>query len=101
MNRGSGEVEKRFLENAVAEMRAEIDKSGGNEVFFCGDIDDSGRVCSVHASARGRADSVPLNLMDAAECDVLIHNHPSGNLSPSDADFIVDYEIGVRRGQIP
>lgn len=89
MKKDSGEVEKRFLDDAVAVIRAEIEKARGNEVFFCGDVDDDGRVCSVRASARGRADSVPVNLMDAAECDVLIHNHPSGNLSPSDADFVV------------
>ncbi len=63
--------------------------AGGNEVFFTGMIDAEGQVISVAAAARGNVDTVPVNLAQARAASVLIHNHPSGALYPSDADLMV------------
>jgi len=80
---------KRFSENAIANLRAEIEDSGGNEVFALGYIDDARMVTRIEISARGNEGSV-LAIQDRlANADVLIHNHPSGFLTPSDNDMAV------------
>ena len=86
---------KRFSENAIAALKAEIEDSGGNEVFALGYIDDAKLVVRIEVSARGNEGSV-LALQDRLAgdsseslADVLIHNHPSGFLTPSDNDLII------------
>jgi ATP-dependent DNA helicase DinG len=80
---------KRFSENAIAAIKAEIEDSGGNEVFALGYIDDAKLVARIEVSARGNEGSV-LAIQDRlGNADVLIHNHPSGFLTPSDNDLIV------------
>jgi ATP-dependent DNA helicase DinG len=89
----------------------EIEDAGGNEVFALGYLDDRGLVTRVRVRARGNEGSV-LALrpwlsathpsgsantecsLDAGEGegglpDVLIHNHPSGFLTPSDNDLVI------------
>lgn len=83
------EISRRFSDSARMEMRSQIESAGGNEVFFAGFINESGVVVSVCAAARGSAVSVPVNYSQARKCSVLIHNHPSGVLVPSDADLAV------------
>lgn len=83
------EINRRFSDNARTEMRAQIKNASGNEVFFSGLINESGVVVSVSVGARGSLNSVPVNLSQKRNCSVLIHNHPSGNLQPSDADLMV------------
>ena len=70
-------------------MAAQIEQAHGNEVFFAGKINEQGVVISVSAAARGNSSSVPVNFFQARECSVLIHNHPSSNLSPSRDDLSV------------
>lgn len=70
-------------------MRRQIKDADGNEVFFTGTINESGVIISVTAAARGNSNSVPLNYSEARKCSVLIHNHPSGVLYPSQADLNV------------
>ncbi len=76
----------------------EIERAGGREVCFVGEVDDAGIVTSVRVVARGRADAV-LALPGAAQRgEIVIHNHPSGLLDPSPADLAVAarlYEAGV------
>jgi len=87
---------KRFSENAIAALKAEIQDSGGNEVFALGYVDDAKLVVRIEVSARGNEGSV-LAIQDrlgntdpeSQLADVLIHNHPSGFLTPSDNDLIV------------
>jgi ATP-dependent DNA helicase DinG len=86
---------KRFSENAIAVLKAEIEDSGGNEVFALGYIDDAKLVVRIEISARGNEGSV-LAIQDKlggdsseSLADVLIHNHPSGFLTPSDNDLII------------
>lgn len=70
-------------------MRRQIENAGGNEVFFAGNINEEGLVISVYAASRGNSVSVPVNLGESRKASVLIHNHPGGNLHPSDADLLV------------
>ena len=95
---------KRFSEKAIERLRTEIEEAGGNEVFALGFFDgsDSGEADSVgshsaaakliariEVSARGNEGAVPAVQDRLASVDVLIHNHPSGFLIPSDNDLAI------------
>lgn len=82
-------VTERFSKTVIAAMQRFIAEADGNEVFFTGHINGSGIVESVEAAARGNESSVPVNFSKMRECSVLIHNHPDGNIHPSDADLSV------------
>ena len=80
----------KYLSNEVRKnLKEGIEDAGGNEVFFTGDIDEKGLVVRAKIGSRGTENTVPVNFFDACESSVLIHNHPSGNLKPSDADLAV------------
>ena len=80
---------KRFSEETITKLRSEIKDAGGNEVFALGYIDDNKLVINIEVTARGKEDAV-LALQDKLEsADVLIHNHPSGFLTPSDNDLAI------------
>ena len=68
-------------------IRSAIHGHGGNEIFLRGECDTpGGRVVKVEVLTFGNRDSTPA-LLDAGEPgDVVIHNHPSGVLLPSEAD---------------
>lgn len=70
-------------------MCEEIKKAQGNEVFFRGIPDENGVVTQVQVLARGNEYSVPAILKAMRKGEVIIHNHPSGILYPSDADVEV------------
>ncbi|MCA8958966.1 MAG: helicase [Planctomycetes bacterium] len=85
-----------FHAEVIAEIAGEIQRAGGNEVFFFGTIDD-GILSRVEVVARGHASAVPVFIDRAEEHHhVLIHNHPSGNLTPSSPDLRVASEAGMR-----
>ncbi|MBC8018318.1 MAG: helicase [Verrucomicrobia bacterium] len=76
-----------FTDDALLLMRHEIGAASGNEVFFIGRTNLDGIVCEVEAIARGTKTAVPAILSRAACGDVVLHNHPSGELTPSAADM--------------
>ncbi len=80
---------ERFTQAVCGEMSAAIAEAGGNEVFFAGKINSEGIVVSVSAAARGHDSAVPVQFEQARQAHVLIHNHPSGVLKPSDADLAI------------
>lgn len=90
------DIHKYFSRPALVEMRRQIKAADGNEVFFTGMVNANGIVTSAKACARGRADEVPINVAEARECSALIHNHPSGNLEPSDADMAAAQDASER-----
>lgn len=71
---------------AREKIREEIEKAEGNEVFFRGIPSNEGVVEDVEVLARGNKHSVPAILKGMRKGEVIIHNHPSGHLYPSDAD---------------
>ncbi len=77
-------------------MRHAIAEARGNEVFFLGRTDTELRVYEVEVLARGREDAVPAILQSCSYGDVVIHNHPSGQLEPS----VPDVEIASRMGAL-
>ena len=80
---------KRFSEEAIQKLKSEIEDAGGNEVFALGFIDESKLITRIEVSARGNEGSVPAIQDRLASADVLIHNHPSGFLTPSDNDLAI------------
>ena len=83
------DVSKYFSQNVISIMSQAIKEAGGNEVFFTATINSQGLVDSVKVGSRGKIDTVPVNFSDVRNpsSSVLIHNHPSGKLIPSNADL--------------
>ena len=79
---------------AMEHMRLEISESGGNEVFFRGIPDGEGIVFEVEVIARGNSSSVAALLNMMRKNEVIIHNHPSGVLIPSDEDVSISSMYG-------
>jgi ATP-dependent DNA helicase DinG len=86
---------ERIAAPAIELMRAAIRDAGGREVFFAGILTADGRVDSVEVKARGHGGAVNAIFADLPAGGVVIHNHPSGNLEPSDADL--DLAAGYSR----
>ncbi|MCQ2589396.1 MAG: helicase [Treponema sp.] len=82
-------LKKYFSDDIIQFIRASIKEADNHEVFFTGDLDENGVVTSIKIGARGNEHTVPVNQTHAKTTSVLIHNHPSGNLTPSDADLNV------------
>ncbi|MCD6287700.1 MAG: DEAD/DEAH box helicase [Candidatus Hydrogenedentes bacterium] len=92
--KSSAAVGKLCSTETIALLRKEIDDAGGNEVFFVGTTDDARRVVSVRVAARGNASQVPAFFHAVDQGDVVIHNHPGGNLTPSNADLSLAGSFG-------
>jgi ATP-dependent DNA helicase DinG len=76
----------------------EVAKAGGREVCFLAQVDPDRVLVEPRAVARGNSAAVLAAARDAEEGSVMIHNHPSGELEPSDADLSVAallYEAGI------
>lgn len=76
-----------FSADCRAIIRHEIEESSGNEVFFVASLDDSGCIVAAEAIARGNQVAVPAIMSRASAGEMVLHNHPSGNLTPSNADL--------------
>lgn len=83
------DITEKISLDAIKTIREEIEKANGNEVFFRGIPDEEGLVVEVEVLARGNKYSVPAILKHMKKEEVIIHNHPSGYLYPSDADIEV------------
>ncbi|MHB1071962.1 MAG: ATP-dependent DNA helicase [Gemmatimonadaceae bacterium] len=79
----------RLAPAAALAIRGAIRLAGGREVCFVGVVDDAGVVQSARVVARGDPVRVLALPGFAARGEMLIHNHPSGLLEPSDADLSV------------
>ena len=83
----------RFSSQAAAALRRAIRSADGVEVFAIGDVDD-GTVIAVTIVARGQKDRVNALRDRPRAGQVVIHNHPSGRLEPSDADMQLAGQYG-------
>ena len=70
-------------------LRKEIKNANGNEFFATGRLDSNSCVRTITVHARGHDTAVPVVPFELSEVSVLIHNHPSGNLKPSQADLVI------------
>lgn len=83
-----------FTPAAVESMRTAISSADGNEVYFGGNFTEGPLVGFVSVIARGNRSAVPAIINSSLEYDLVIHNHPGGNLAPSNADIGVASELG-------
>ncbi len=84
--------------DAAEAIRREIGKAGGREVCFLAAVTEGREIVRPRAVARGNHQAVLVAARDASVGDVMVHNHPSGVLEPSDADLSVAgrlYEMGL------
>ena len=87
-------MQKSFSNHAIQQLQAAISEADGNEVFFLGRTDEARLVVDVEPLARGNRDAVPAIMIAASFGDVVIHNHPSGQLTPSQADIEIASLLG-------
>ncbi len=79
----------RLSPEAAGVIRDEIARAGGREVSFLADVTRDRVIVSPRAVARGNRAAVIAVARDAPEGGLMIHNHPSAQLEPSDADLSV------------
>lgn len=89
-------MERSFTLRVRQAMRQAISESGSNEVFFIGHTDADLRIDEVEVLARGSRQAVPAVLRSCSFGDVVIHNHPSGQLLPSNADLEIAARLGAQ-----
>jgi len=88
-------VQKDLLSSrAKNRIRISIEEASGNEVFFVGSFTEGTVIDEVRVVARGNNDSVPAVIDSAMPGEVVIHNHPSGNLTPSEQDIRIASVFG-------
>ena len=95
--------EARISAAATALLAAEIRAAGGREVSFVADLDEAGVVTTVRAVARGTVQMVLALPGAARQGQMMLHNHPSGELEPSEPDLAVAarlHDAGVGFGII-
>lgn len=83
-----------FTPEVVSTLRNAIKEANGNELFAVGQLDDNDVVASVSVVARGSRSAVPALDRAVSSGEVVIHNHPSGDLTPSEADLRVASRLG-------
>ncbi len=87
------ESDKYLHPDVVNYMRQEIVAAGGNEVFFQGRC-EAAKVVQAKVLARGNQSMTPALTGQLKAGEVVIHNHPSSILTPSDADLRVASILG-------
>jgi len=80
-------IEKHISLDSAVFIRKEIKEASGQEVLFLGSADKKMAVSDIRVIARGNLTSAPAIIKDVKSGDILIHNHPSGPLCPSEADI--------------
>ncbi len=82
-----------FTDEVLEFIRREILSAGGNEVFFLGEWERE-RVVRARVLSRGNHCMTPAVTAEVKPGNVVIHNHPTGNLTPSEADLQVASLLG-------
>ncbi len=85
---------EKFSPEVIIKMRTAINDAEGQEVLFTGYISENGLVSDVEVAARGNDSAAPALYPFMLESDVVIHNHPSGVLKPSNADLEIASGLG-------
>ncbi len=78
---------------AAVRIRTEIARARGNEVCFLARVADDGDVIEPRVVARGHRRGVLAAVREGEAGMLAVHNHPSGDLDPSPADFHVAAEL--------
>ncbi|MCA1797050.1 MAG: DEAD/DEAH box helicase family protein [Geobacteraceae bacterium] len=85
---------KPYTSETLDYIRQEISGANDNEVFFVATLESKGEISTIKVVARGHKSAVPAILHACRKADLVIHNHPSGDLTPSDADLEIAAQLG-------
>ncbi|MCD6459458.1 DEAD/DEAH box helicase [bacterium] len=88
------EIDDVFLPYTISFIKKTILSASGNEIFFIGTTNCNGCIDTVKVYAKGNRNEVPAILNSVKAGDVIIHNHPSGKLTPSTADLDIASVLG-------
>jgi ATP-dependent DNA helicase DinG len=81
-----------FSERALRYLRREISRAGFNEVLFFGWF-EGGVLDRLQVAARGNRQAVGVPFERSQLPDIIIHNHPGGELTPSDQDVLISSRL--------
>ncbi|NPV38527.1 MAG: ATP-dependent DNA helicase [Brevinematales bacterium] len=93
------EAHNHFSPDVVTAIQTAIQQNDGQEVAFCGFINEEGKVTSIEVVGYGNDMATPYNLHRSLQGDVFIHNHPpfdqnpKENLKPSTNDLSVAQRV--------
>ncbi|HQM83721.1 MAG TPA: helicase C-terminal domain-containing protein [bacterium] len=85
----SFEAASYFTLNAIQLAKHFISQNDGSEIVLVGKVNESGQVYELKRAAMGNSSSVAAVINAASPGEVLIHNHPNGDVRPSHADIEV------------
>ena len=86
-------TDDRIARPAATAIRAAIRMAGGREVCFVCTVDEEGLITTARVVARGDVQRVLALPNFAKRGEMLVHNHPSGLLEPSDADLAIAAKV--------
>jgi ATP-dependent DNA helicase DinG len=86
--------EQKLTDNVREKLVLAIQDALGQEILAIGQLDAFGSVSEIHIAARGDFSSVPALRPFMNKGDIVLHNHPSGDLRPSSADLQIASELG-------
>ena len=79
----------RLSPEAARAIKDEVTRAGGREVSFLADVSPERVVLNARAVARGNYGAVLAVAREVEAGGLMLHNHPSGLLEPSEADLAV------------
>ncbi len=90
--------------SASAEMLLEVGKkiekeiaaASGNEIFIRAQLNNKNIIQEIEVLARGNSYSAPAVINNIMAGEMIIHNHPSGDLTPSAADIRLAAKMAAR-----
>ncbi|HLV09866.1 MAG TPA: helicase C-terminal domain-containing protein [Halanaerobiales bacterium] len=86
-----------FISEVIEKLNKDLADSKGNEIFMVGFLDNNtGRVNDYKILARGNKNMAPAIINDLKPGNIIIHNHPSGELTPSAADIRIASRMGEK-----
>ncbi|MGM0548151.1 MAG: helicase C-terminal domain-containing protein [Bacillota bacterium] len=77
-------------------LKKEIEKASGNEIFVRAKLNNKKIIKEIEVLARGNSYSAPAVINDLMAGEMIIHNHPSGDLTPSAADISLAAKMAAR-----
>ncbi|MGM0601753.1 MAG: helicase C-terminal domain-containing protein [Bacillota bacterium] len=82
------EASSELLINVKEQIKNEIDNASGNEIFIRAKLSEKNDIIKdFEVLARGNSHSAPAVINNLMAGEMIIHNHPSGDLTPSAADI--------------
>ena len=89
------DINQYINKDIIKKIKNEIQNVSDQEIYLTGKISNkSEKVDEINVLARGNKKMVPAIISDLAPGSIVIHNHPSGNLTPSAADIRIASRIG-------